>query len=530
MLQLLDRGERWRERSVETIQPLDSAHARRKVSYQFRISRPFLAEVLGVEFGKIPESLTWRQTVPIARLPKGALLQFSAEDDDGKPVKIANKMEGASHSATFLLAHYKQIAKKVGLGTFDQASLRLYFYLVAFCNPDILKKKADEARLWEGVAGESDLPTSLASAQAPHPAGDPQRVPLATNDRRATVADWLVAQVGPYVREPTVSSDWVMKTLAQLEAHGKDGVVVRARLAGIVYDPFLLLRDYAKAHAKSHSFRNVDEALLSFSRFSEEIRRSIGPILTVAEEENAPRAIREDCLRFLQEVFLMAQGWVAYADFDIRIDRPWLVKLERTHELSDDAPVGEHVFQVSFGDCQSTHVEITSPDPELEIFPAPYSPDGNLREIFGDAREKSGLVYHYYTSKRRFSTPAPKSIAEMQEPELVEAHRTVTIVVPLRVNTTVALAYWIVAFSMAAVTAYSLYATRQMWAGPTIAAIEKLALATLGALAIVILFTGIRHRHPLVARKVRAPSVAVLLFCGTCAVLLAAVLARTMTT
>jgi len=362
---MIDQPQKWRERSVERLEPLSQEQCRRRISIQFRLNETFLEEGVGEAFGddvwQEMRSKPWRQTIPLARIPKGTLLEFSCRAEDGEAVVVKNHFDGAQLTQGYLTTHFHEFLADTGQSFPEEvlAAMDAYFYLVAAVNHESTQT---------GIAQALGCPGPGARA-------------VQASERFALQ---LVDQLRPYVKnsESTFSSssverlasylDMLWHSALQLRNAGVRGVL-RAAWYDPVLNPALMARGFARWQLRQgQAFSDVDAAL--------------NAILTVASRVHvvhrkawAARLETNDALwvewsGFFREIYLFAFAWVLYVDLDVEIERPRLVKFEFTDKIENSRSVlrpgaYRQVFNVETKSVLSKHVEIAAAEPEIEISP-----------------------------------------------------------------------------------------------------------------------------------------------------------------
>lgn len=183
-------------------------------------------------------------------------------------------------------------------------------------------------------------------------------------------------------------------------------------------------------------------------------------------------------------------------------------------------------YIVPLGDAISSHLEIYSPDAELEIDKVTYVKrlpatgtglEKELRHLMGVADATSTSLHHYYTTRHSFHLQG----GSLDSDEAIEHDRLLHLRIRTRTKRSVRLAYTAVALGVSATAGYSLVRFGgAMVSGKFGPALGDMALLVSALTAILILFAENRHRHPVVQDQVSGYSAVVIAGGALVAVLL----------
>lgn len=329
---LIDRGESWRERAVVRLSPLNATHIRRFASYQCRISEDLVLEAAE---RKEPPTEPWTQIVPLVRLPKAVLREFSARNMDGTPLTLLNRNDGANLSGNFLLRHFQQVcdAANVRVTPEDLVWITLYLNLVAFATP------IESVRRMERCNIPSDC---LINTEISH------------NKLISTLGPWMFGEVEGYISDSNFfldeeAYDSFALLLSDLQryavAQAKSGLFgpTSTPLRDTVRNPLILFRDYLKFMSRDPKTRleTLSQATIRFTQFARSVMSLHTNLLQIYAEQvrtssKASNEIARDIEGLFREILLFNHGYIVYSEIKVQAASRFLVKLEWTDALVRD--------------------------------------------------------------------------------------------------------------------------------------------------------------------------------------------------
>jgi hypothetical protein len=378
------RAYEWRQRRVQTIVPLDEHHYRERITLQIQINEDLVAQVIrrvAARTGdrRLASLVPSRRSpfhptanpqrskldgqlldvaVPLFRLPKQILHDFSVEDAGGRRLALMNRFDVSLFSAYHLLSMTAAVEDVGGIFNLVRA--------LAFCIPDgIFSKRNFPA----GILGERSLTSD--------------------DDRRrgaATVVAYLdrawkrrrgIHEAGRHPIPGLIPEKEVLQLLeigARI-AHKLtfDWWIQPDGLRDPLVNPLLLLPD----HLKLFEFEGGDpDDLPGEARgFVEQSGRFLDLLDSlVRKRSDDVEPDKSSATYLLQRYAQMTHTWSALVDLRVRIGRPELVKASQTTRVVSTSrksrlralarqPFGvDQHYPVVIGDAQSTHIEIRSPE------------------------------------------------------------------------------------------------------------------------------------------------------------------------
>lgn len=396
----------WRRRQVLQISPLEPASYLARISFQFYLPRDLINRARERAFHDIPQSqVTVPQDeleiiLPIDYLPKYVLLNFSLEDQSGKPIPLLPSGESNELSLGIVEPAFAEVDTHVRDGADTAAAFFREFKFVISALTS---------------AGQGETQSRLRSLHA-FPEIDPSTAQYCCG-MIAFYEDVLKEFTGHPNLSPSLTDsirqDFLQIHLAigHLTADAKKVLAAGEGYHSPLLNPPLLIGSYLRYPKPVKS----DDVAEHVGFFLEECQ---GFLRAVAE-------LQADQVRFgwiMKLLSRLSRFYVAYTRMRVPIERHFLVKMEHVIPLQPEwwerfsGPWSEHRYPIRVGDSRSTHIEVTCEHPiELEQVPKAtrvlFEREEGLLDVllrrkrwrihvlFGKSSHSTRYRQHFYTDK-----------------------------------------------------------------------------------------------------------------------------------
>jgi hypothetical protein len=364
---LLSQPDRWRNRRVEHITPIDHRHYRERISIQMTIEPALVNEALELAVARLElagreaeaEGLMairddearagekMRLPVPLLTLPKRVLIAADVEDGAGKRVPLFNRTQNSRISTYYLATRFiAGLPNVTGFGGFPTVIRAL-----TFCMPEGLLHRANFSR--SALAGGSPDANALVVAHFLRQHGIP--VDLISGDE-------VLEQVTRFTALISVLSDDAWTEIRLL----RDPMSM----------PLLLLPDHLKLVREDR--RDVDMRDVDVAKETERFLLAVNAYGAFLETARAAQTQEfADAIRAMSR---LTHTWFAFAPVEVELGVPLLSKVSQTVAIGVRKERGwvnriisaglslvplrglRHTYDISLGDAQATHVEVETPD------------------------------------------------------------------------------------------------------------------------------------------------------------------------
>lgn len=517
---LRHRDDDWRARRVDHFAPVELYAASRRITLHAQINRALLAQFARREKKLLP-SQTLRDLrvgttlplhVPFASFTKRPWLNFSMRDGAGVAVPVLTRFEGSTITGGNLLRVFESAAEHLPdpIAREDQRGPWLVAAALAAVNPTGL-----ERRLVRWRPDWAQHQQDLVSAWTQHEAN--------------LFQSGLGAKVKELLEDKTLFEG---QTLAAVLSQRVNECPQFQTIPGLVLfgirDVLKLILDWTPFEDRRTLLEPGNTTLADVLEFrlipGLKYFNKIVTAVCHAESEDPETA------GAIQELATAILFWTAYAQVEVKIGEPFLLKSEETISFPREhwkfRIWTRHNYQLALHDAVATHVEITTDDPELEI-PRRWhairrlravqlrAADGRWREpseAFGTDYQDSARITHFYTSRR-------------PSEQRGNTDRGLHLVVRYRISRSVVRGYSFLTAGLLLAASWACY----QWIDPAIRDRPPhdegtLVLVSVTLVVLPLWFTVIQHKKPLVHQKLR--TFRILLYTALSALILGPIVAH----